>query len=136
VRATFVPTVCGLVCGGVFSFADGGWAQEAPVQNDAAARAARIRELQAQAAQLQSELEALNRTQVAKKPPAVKKPAAGRRPPDGVARSTATREEFAEQPTRHMRESLESLPGMVVRQGEGPRDFTISIRGSGAGGGR
>lgn len=52
--------------------------------------------------------------------------------PAGVAQSTAPRSELTEQPTRHFRESLESLPGIVVRQGNGPRDFNISIRGSGA----
>ena len=52
--------------------------------------------------------------------------------PAGVKQSTVPRSEFTEQPTRHMRESLESLPGMTVRQGNGPRDFNISIRGSGA----
>lgn len=55
---------------------------------------------------------------------------------EGVTRSAVTREEFAEQPIRHMRGSLESLPGATVRQGEGPRGFNISIRGSGVGGGR
>ncbi|MBM4123775.1 MAG: hypothetical protein FJ246_02280 [Nitrospira sp.] len=134
VRAALVSTVCGLACG-IFWLAGEGWAQEAPVQDDAA-RAARIREIQAQAAQLRSELEALNRTRATRKPPAVKKSAAAKTPPEGVSRSTVTREEFTEQPTRHMRESLESLPGMTVRQGDGPRDFNISIRGSGSGGGR
>lgn len=49
--------------------------------------------------------------------------------PEGVTKSTAPRGELPEQPTRNMRESLESLPGMTVRQGEEARDF-ISIRGS------
>ncbi|WP_447973580.1 TonB-dependent receptor family protein [Nitrospira sp. Kam-Ns4a] len=52
--------------------------------------------------------------------------------PEGVTISATERSETTEQPTRHFRESLESLPGMVVRQGNGPRDFNISIRGSGA----
>lgn len=52
--------------------------------------------------------------------------------PEGLTLSATERNETTEQPTRHMRESLESLPGMVVRQGNGPRDFNISIRGSGA----
>ena len=30
-----------------------------------------------------------------------------------------------------MKESMESLPGVVLRQANGPRDFSISIRGSG-----
>lgn len=52
--------------------------------------------------------------------------------PEGVTISATERSETTEQPTRHFRESLESLPGLVVRQGNGPRDFNISIRGSGA----
>jgi iron complex outermembrane receptor protein len=54
------------------------------------------------------------------------------RRPEGLAISATERSEMTEQPTRHMRESLESLPGMVVRQANGPRDFNISIRGQGA----
>lgn len=54
------------------------------------------------------------------------------RRPDGLAISATERSEMTEQPTRHMRESMESLPGMVVRQANGPRDFNISIRGQGA----
>lgn len=77
------------------------------------ARARRMQDLQKEAARIRQELEAL------------------RQGPEGVTQSTAPRSELTEQPTRHMRESLESLPGMTVRQGEGPRDFNISIRGSG-----
>ncbi|MEW6543446.1 MAG: TonB-dependent receptor [Nitrospirota bacterium] len=51
--------------------------------------------------------------------------------PEGISLSTAPRSEYDSQPTRHMRESLESLPGVIVRQANGPRDFSISIRGSG-----
>lgn len=54
------------------------------------------------------------------------------RRPEGLTQSAAERSELTEQPTRHLRESLESTPGVVVRQGNGPRDFNISIRGSGA----
>ncbi len=51
--------------------------------------------------------------------------------PEGVSISATPRTEHDSQPTRHMRESLESLPGVIVRQANGPRDFSISIRGSG-----
>jgi len=51
--------------------------------------------------------------------------------PEGVAISTPAPTEFQSQPTRTMRESLESLPGVITRQANGPRDFSISIRGSG-----
>ncbi len=52
--------------------------------------------------------------------------------PEGVALSATPRSEADSQPTRHLRESMESLPGVVVRQANGVRDFNISIRGSGA----
>ncbi|MBM4120997.1 MAG: TonB-dependent receptor [Nitrospira sp.] len=51
--------------------------------------------------------------------------------PEGISLSATPRSEYDSQPTRHMRESLESLPGVIVRQANGPRDFSISIRGSG-----
>lgn len=51
---------------------------------------------------------------------------------EGLTISATERSETTEQPTRHFRESLESLPGVVVRQGNGPRDFNINIRGQGA----
>jgi len=51
--------------------------------------------------------------------------------PEGVSLSATEPTEYQSQPTRHMRESLESLPGVIVRQANGPRDFQISIRGSG-----
>ncbi|MBI5854290.1 MAG: TonB-dependent receptor plug domain-containing protein, partial [Nitrospirae bacterium] len=51
--------------------------------------------------------------------------------PEGISFSATPRSETDSQPTRHMREALESLPGVVVRQANGPRDFSISIRGSG-----
>jgi len=51
--------------------------------------------------------------------------------PAGVSISATEPTEYQSQPTRHMRESLESLPGVIIRQANGPRDFSISIRGSG-----
>jgi iron complex outermembrane receptor protein len=51
--------------------------------------------------------------------------------PEGVAFSATPRSETESQPTRNMRESLESIPGVILRQRNGPRDFQVSIRGSG-----
>ncbi|HNP29200.1 MAG TPA: TonB-dependent receptor [Nitrospirales bacterium] len=51
--------------------------------------------------------------------------------PEGLAVSSTLQSETESQPTRTMKESLESLPGVVLRQANGPRDFSISIRGSG-----
>ena len=51
--------------------------------------------------------------------------------PEGVSLSATVQAETDSQPTRTMKESLESLPGVVLRQANGPRDFSIAIRGSG-----
>ena len=51
--------------------------------------------------------------------------------PAGVTFTATPQSEYDSQPTRTMRESLESLPGVIVRQANGPRDFSISLRGSG-----
>ena len=51
--------------------------------------------------------------------------------PEGVTLTTTVPAEYQNQPTRTMRESLESLPGVVIRQANGPRDYSISLRGSG-----
>jgi len=51
--------------------------------------------------------------------------------PEGVTLTSTPQSEYDSQPTRNMRESLESLPGVIVRQANGPRDFSISLRGSG-----
>ncbi len=52
--------------------------------------------------------------------------------PEGISLSTTVPAETDSQPTRTMKESLESLPGIVLRQANGPRDFSITIRGMGA----
>ncbi|NOS81676.1 MAG: TonB-dependent receptor [Nitrospira sp. CG24C] len=51
--------------------------------------------------------------------------------PEGISFSTTPRSETESQPTRNFRESLESIPGVIMRQRNGPRDFQVSIRGSG-----
>ena len=53
------------------------------------------------------------------------------RRPEGITLSATEQSETESQPTRTLRESMESLPGVILRQANGPRDFSISIRGSG-----
>jgi iron complex outermembrane recepter protein len=52
--------------------------------------------------------------------------------PEGISLSATIPAETDSQPTRTMKESMESLPGVVLRQANGPRDFSIMIRGQGA----
>ena len=52
--------------------------------------------------------------------------------PEGVSLSATLPSETDSQPTRTMKESMESLPGVVLRQANGPRDFSMMIRGQGA----
>ena len=52
--------------------------------------------------------------------------------PEGVSLAATLPSETQSQPTRTMRESMESLPGVVLRQANGPRDFSMMIRGQGA----
>ena len=52
--------------------------------------------------------------------------------PEGLSLSATIPSETDSQPTRTMKESMESLPGVVLRQANGPRDFSIMIRGQGA----
>ncbi|MEP6933325.1 MAG: Plug domain-containing protein, partial [Nitrospirota bacterium] len=51
--------------------------------------------------------------------------------PEGVSLSATVPSETDSQPTRTMKESMESLPGVVLRQANGPRDFSMMIRGQG-----
>lgn len=50
--------------------------------------------------------------------------------PEGTARSTVPRSEFSDQPTKNIKASLESVPGVSARQGSSGRDIFLSIRGS------
>ena len=52
--------------------------------------------------------------------------------PEGLSLSSTLPSETDSQPTRTMKESMESLPGVVLRQANGPRDFSMMIRGQGA----
>ncbi|MBP8117617.1 MAG: TonB-dependent receptor plug domain-containing protein, partial [Nitrospira sp.] len=54
------------------------------------------------------------------------------RRPEGLSLSATIPAETDSQPTRTMKESMESLPGVVLRQANGPRDFSMMIRGQGA----
>ena len=53
------------------------------------------------------------------------------RRPEGLSLSVTEQSETDSQPTRTMKESMESLPGVVLRQANGPRDFSMMIRGQG-----
>ena len=52
--------------------------------------------------------------------------------PEGISLGATIPAETDSQPTRTMQESLQSLPGIALRQANGPRDFSIMIRGQGA----
>lgn len=88
------------------------WAEEKQDVVSDAERTARIQELRLERANVESELRRLQSQ------------------PEGTARSTVPRSEFSDQPTRSMKESLESLPGVSARQGSSGRDVQFSIRGS------
>ncbi len=75
-------------------------------------RGARIQELQRERAKVERELRQL------------------RSQPEGMTQSTVPRSEFLDQPTRNMKKSLESLPGVSAQQGSTGRDIHLSIRGS------
>ncbi len=51
--------------------------------------------------------------------------------PEGVSLSTVTARELELRPGRHMKESFDTMPGVILRQANGPRDFSLSIRGAG-----
>ena len=88
------------------------WAEEKQGVMNEQERTARIQTLQRERANIESELRCL------------------RSQPEGTARSTVPRSEFSDQPTRSMKESLESVPGVSTQQGATGRDAQISIRGS------
>ena len=85
------------------------WAEEKQDVMSESTRAARIQELQRDRAKVELELRQL------------------RSQPKGTARSTVPRSEFSDQPTRSMKESVESVPGVSGRQGSNGRDVPLSI---------
>ena len=88
------------------------WAEEQQGVMNEQERTARIQELQRERANIESELRRLHSQ------------------PEGTARSTVPRSEFSDQPTRSLKESLESVPGVSTGQDSSGRDVPLSIRGS------
>jgi len=88
------------------------WAGKKPDALSEQEQTARIQELQRDRVKVEGELRQI-RSQL-----------------EGTARSTVPRSDFSDQPTRSMKESLESVPGVSVRQGSSGRDISLSIRGS------
>jgi outer membrane receptor for ferrienterochelin and colicin len=88
------------------------WADEKQDVMNEQERTARIQTLQRERANIESELRRLQSQ------------------PEGTTRSTVPRSELSDQPTRSMKESLESVPGVSTGQGSIGRDAQISIRGS------
>lgn len=88
------------------------WVEEKQGVVNGQERTARIQELQRDRVKIESELRRLQSQ------------------PEGTARSTVPRSEFSDQPTRSMKESLESLPGVAAQQDSSGRDAQFSIRGS------
>lgn len=89
-----------------------GWAEEKQGVMNEQERTARIQKLQGERARVESELRRLQLQS------------------EGVSRSTIPRSEFSDQPTRTIKESLESVPGVSMQQGSSGRDGQFSIRGS------
>ena len=52
--------------------------------------------------------------------------------PVGVTRSTTARNQLDNQTTKDFNESLKRKPGIILRKRNGPRDYSIGIRGFGA----
>jgi outer membrane receptor for Fe3+-dicitrate len=73
------------------------WAEDKQGVMNKQERTARIETLQRERANIESELRQL------------------RSQPEGTARSTVPRSELSDQPTRSMKESLESVPGVSTR---------------------
>ena len=88
------------------------WAEEKQGVMNEQERTARIQTLQRERANIEGELRRLQSQ------------------PEGTARSTVPRSEFSDQPTRSLKESLESVPGVSAQQGSSGRDAQLSIRGS------
>lgn len=105
VRAAVVFGLLGMVAMPV-------WAGEKQDVMSEQERTAHIQKLQRERARVEGELRQL------------------RSQPEGTARSTVPRSEFSDQPTRSMKESMESVPGVSMRQGSSRRDIPLSIRGS------
>ncbi len=88
-------------------------AGDIPVVVPESERAHRIEELQKQRDRIQRELHQMKQQ------------------PEGVSRSSVPRTELTDQPTRTLKESMESVPGVAVSPGAGGRAVDLTIRGSG-----
>ncbi len=88
------------------------WAEEKQDVVRESERTVRIHELNRERARVEGELRRLQSQ------------------PEGTARSTVPRSELSNQPTRSIKESLELVPGVSMRQDSNGRDGQFSIRGS------
>lgn len=106
-----------LVCAGIlvawWIAAGCAWAGDGQAVGSDSAREQRIEELQKHRDRIQRELNQLKQQ------------------PDGVSRSSVPRTELSDQPTRTLKESMESVPGVAVSPGAGGRAVDLSIRGAG-----
>ena len=106
-----------LVCAGILAAwwiaAGCVWAGDGQAGGSESERAQRIEALQKERNRIQRELNQLKQQ------------------PDGVSRSSVPRTELSNQPTRTLKESMESVPGVAVSPGAGGRAVDLSIRGAG-----
>ena len=106
-----------LVCAGILAawWMSAGcvWAGDGQAGGSESERAQRIEALQKERNRIQRELNQLKQQ------------------PDGVSRSSVPRTELSDQPTRTLKESMESGPGVAVSPGAGGRAVDLTIRGAG-----
>ncbi|MBI5854287.1 MAG: TonB-dependent receptor plug domain-containing protein [Nitrospirae bacterium] len=112
-RLSFMSLAIVVMLGGEAEIRSVALAQDRTISVTETEKRQREQELRRQVKKIQDELRALDKE------------------PAGVTKSVVPRSELSDQPTRNLRESLESVPGMSVRQGAGGRDVNLSIRGSG-----
>lgn len=89
------------------------WAGDGQSGGSESERAQRIEALQKERNRIQRELNQLKQQ------------------PDGVSRSSVPRTELSNQPTRTLKESMESVPGVASSPGAGGLAVDLSIRGAG-----
>ncbi len=102
-----------LVCAGILAAwwiaAGCVWAGDGQAGGSESERAQRIEALQKERNRIQRELNQLKQQ------------------PDGVSRSSVPRTELSDQPTRTLKESMESDPGVAVSPGAGGRAVDLTI---------
>ena len=89
------------------------WAGDGQAGGSESERAQRIETLQKEQNRIQRELNQLKQQ------------------PDEVSRSSVPRTELSNQPTRTLKESMESVPGVASSPGAEGRSVDLSIRGAG-----